>query len=405
MLDNLATIDWANLSHAYGPAADVPDQIRALASADQDARRAAMDALYGNIWHQGTVYEATAYAVPFLIELAQLPAVADRDAILVLLCHLANGHSYLDVHQHLPIFKEVCIDRMDPTVFEAELEHELAGVDSARAAVRQGIPIYTQLLHDPDPGVRVAAAYLLAAFAGDDPTIARHLYTQLTRETHTTAQAGLILALGVSTAPDAAFQELLETYIEPEAEPLVRLVAAMALARLCGSQTPPAAVDVLIGMLAPPQTVAAAYRQLPWAENDVVGDVSATLRYLSWEQAQAALPILLNTFQALEMESRKQQLSVAALKMVELAGTLLHLAFHGRPLGHPATAEALTTDQHRVLTAIAGSDGMWLFIINAQYVMEAFALPTERERLQRFLDGEGIAADEEFVPALRRRRQ
>ena len=32
MLENLDRIDWGKLSHAYGPATDVPDQLLALAS-------------------------------------------------------------------------------------------------------------------------------------------------------------------------------------------------------------------------------------------------------------------------------------------------------------------------------------------------------------------------------------
>jgi hypothetical protein len=75
MLENLDTIDWRNLQHAYGPATDVPDLIRALASHDEEVRQSAMYELYGTIWHQDTIYEATAYAVPFLIELLESDSV------------------------------------------------------------------------------------------------------------------------------------------------------------------------------------------------------------------------------------------------------------------------------------------------------------------------------------------
>jgi hypothetical protein len=33
-MDDLATVDWGSLTHAYGSAEDIPDQLRALASAD-----------------------------------------------------------------------------------------------------------------------------------------------------------------------------------------------------------------------------------------------------------------------------------------------------------------------------------------------------------------------------------
>ena len=61
MLDDLVRVDWAGLTHAYGPADDLPGLLRGLAQGDDDA----LYELYGNIWHQGTVYPATAYAVTY----------------------------------------------------------------------------------------------------------------------------------------------------------------------------------------------------------------------------------------------------------------------------------------------------------------------------------------------------
>ncbi len=98
MLDTLDQIDWRALSHAYGEADDVPELLRKLARGDEQTRQDALYSLYGSTYHQGTVYQATAYAVPFLIEMLQSEAVAGRNDILVLLVHLASGHSYWDVH-------------------------------------------------------------------------------------------------------------------------------------------------------------------------------------------------------------------------------------------------------------------------------------------------------------------
>ena len=36
MLEGLSNVDWAKLEHAYGPAEDVPDLIRALDSSVED---------------------------------------------------------------------------------------------------------------------------------------------------------------------------------------------------------------------------------------------------------------------------------------------------------------------------------------------------------------------------------
>src|SRR5215471_2299857 len=104
LLEKLDDVKWVELTHAYGPAGDVPGLIRDLSSHDPRDRQQAMHALYGNIWHQGTVYQASAHAVPFLAELLRSDDVPDKDEILLLLRALANGHSYIDVHQHGSLF-------------------------------------------------------------------------------------------------------------------------------------------------------------------------------------------------------------------------------------------------------------------------------------------------------------
>jgi hypothetical protein len=92
VLEWLERVDWLSLTHAYGPAGDVPGFIRGLAAADPGVRSGARHALYGNVFHQGTRYEASSYALPFLIELACERAVPDRDELLRLIAHLAVGY-------------------------------------------------------------------------------------------------------------------------------------------------------------------------------------------------------------------------------------------------------------------------------------------------------------------------
>ncbi|GIE37012.1 hypothetical protein Ait01nite_100570 [Actinoplanes italicus] len=94
MLNDLGAVDWSGLEHAYGAADDVPGLLRDLA----DGSNGALATLYGNIWHQGTVYEATGHAVPFLVRILDLPA-ADPGAVLGLLASIAEGTSYHAVHR------------------------------------------------------------------------------------------------------------------------------------------------------------------------------------------------------------------------------------------------------------------------------------------------------------------
>ncbi|MFH8337073.1 hypothetical protein [Streptomyces sp. AM6-12] len=72
-LSGLDAVDWSALTHACGPADDVPGLLRALCSPEAEQRHKALDALYGNTFHQGSRYPATAAAVPFLVRMGAVP--------------------------------------------------------------------------------------------------------------------------------------------------------------------------------------------------------------------------------------------------------------------------------------------------------------------------------------------
>jgi hypothetical protein len=152
VLDTLNTIDWSKISHAYGPASDLPDMLRALASGDTKQRQEALWELHGNIWHQGTVYEATAYAVPFLLELVEKNH-ADSLEVLALLALIANGSSYLAVHGNSL--------KLSESEYQARLAQELDWVARAGKAVASGSQLFMSFLAGKDPKLREMGAFLL----------------------------------------------------------------------------------------------------------------------------------------------------------------------------------------------------------------------------------------------------
>jgi hypothetical protein len=91
VMDDLATVDWGSLTHAYGSAEDLPDQLRALASADPSTRARAYEELDSRVCHQGSRFEASAHVAPFLVDLAGAPTTPDRPGVLRLLAALAIG--------------------------------------------------------------------------------------------------------------------------------------------------------------------------------------------------------------------------------------------------------------------------------------------------------------------------
>ncbi|MGW7612552.1 hypothetical protein ACWGKW_35940 [Streptomyces sp. NPDC054766] len=138
----LDDVRWSDLAHAYGPAEDVPELIRALYEDDEEAADEAVYELYGNIHHQGTIYQASAPAVPFLAH-AVLHAPGKRDELLMLLAVLADH---------------------DPAA--VELPH-WPGSDSAAvcAELCEVLPELLPCLTDPERGVRRAALRMVAAVA------------------------------------------------------------------------------------------------------------------------------------------------------------------------------------------------------------------------------------------------
>ncbi|MDY3561389.1 HEAT repeat domain-containing protein [Gemmata sp. JC673] len=166
MLDGLDAVGWSSLTHAYGEATDVPELLRALASPDPQEREEASDELLGNIWHQGTVYPASAAAVPFLYELLTAPEVQDKSAIALLLACVATGAGYLEVHAAGPVDEPVWRDILSKQgkTLERELEREAAEVGNVRRAASVGLRHLLPYLNDPDEEVRQVVATALGRY-------------------------------------------------------------------------------------------------------------------------------------------------------------------------------------------------------------------------------------------------
>jgi DNA-binding transcriptional ArsR family regulator len=182
-------IDWSKLRGPYGTSEDVADALRDLWSVDSATRAEAVSFLQENLWHQRTVYEVTAPAVPFLADAALGDVVGrdDRIWLVLLLAWIADGTSYLDVHQGL----------IDGAIDRDELARELEWVRDARAAVRARLADFLRYLdEEDDPSVRVALAQLSAQFPEDGEESRPRLQRLVVAETDDLRRLVLQLALG-----------------------------------------------------------------------------------------------------------------------------------------------------------------------------------------------------------------
>lgn len=164
----LNTIDWTSLRHAHGVATDVPAMLQALLSDDADVRDQACAELHETVWHQGTVYSASAVVVPLLGELLARPDLQDRGCVVSLLCCIATGEGW--VRYGLRVDGEETLRRRyerQGRSLEAEQAQERAAMAAIHRGVAEVLPLLLPFLADRD-GLGPLVAETLAHFPEDD---------------------------------------------------------------------------------------------------------------------------------------------------------------------------------------------------------------------------------------------
>ncbi|WP_405817557.1 hypothetical protein OG241_23470 [Streptomyces sp. NBC_01390] len=202
VLADLDQMDWSRLRHAYGSAEDVPALLRDLASAVEETAAEAEQELWSSIVHQGTVYTATAVAVPFL---ARLVVEGVRQSALV---------------------------GMLGVIAESVDEHDLPVPGAARRAVADHLGLLLPLLADNDREVRRTTVWTVAqcrSAAGPDARTA--LRARWAAESDPAVRADVLTACALLD-PDAA-EELCSAVLAGN-EPAPVQVAALLVTADCG---------------------------------------------------------------------------------------------------------------------------------------------------------------------------
>jgi hypothetical protein len=250
----LDDLDWAAMSHAYGPATEVPGLLRGLVSDDPAAREVALDGMYGAVHHQGDVYDCTIASIPFLLEAAAKRSLPGRGAVLELLASIGGvgPHEWGETAEAAGV----------------ELDEAAAALHAAAGdAVGAACPLYLELLADADPEVRRAAPLALLACWDDARRAFAALRERLAVETDPAARASIVAAAGrlgrrvaAGVDPDAV-RAWLAGLVAGPGDPAFRLAATAELVR-CGpaaltAGVVPAAAELLRA------TYAAATRPTP----------------------------------------------------------------------------------------------------------------------------------------------
>ncbi|MEV0318473.1 HEAT repeat domain-containing protein [Streptomyces sp. NPDC050658] len=231
-------IDWASMVHAYGDASDVPRLLRDLASADPAERDTALDGMYGAVHHQGDVYDSTVACLPFLFDLVADTSVADRGALVELLCSIA-GEEDPDPEEIGGLFED-----------EEEDAAWVANFLTASATVRGRAEFFLERLADPDPGLREVIPGALVHLHDDPVRVFAALRGRMAMEEEAEVVRSLVRAIGVlgtRHTPSLGAEAgacLRDVISSGTADPELRLTVLAQLARCAPGQLPQDCVDI-----------------------------------------------------------------------------------------------------------------------------------------------------------------
>lgn len=161
-LDELDAQDWSQVMAANGPTEEVPGLLRQVLDDDAANRAAALEQLWGTVWHQGTVYECTPLAVPFLVRVATNPTGDDqtRAQVALLLTSVTTATSFVlpgERQMRLPVWLREPGEAAFGRDLAVESRDVVAACAATLAAAVTGAPTAT----------RVCLVAVLAAVSAD----------------------------------------------------------------------------------------------------------------------------------------------------------------------------------------------------------------------------------------------
>ena len=316
---------------------------------EEAARTRAGRSLWATLWHQGEVYEATACAAPFLLEVLSRGPSEGRAWLLFYLSALATGEGASEVH--------------------------VARGVSVRDAVMSGRGIFTSLLTDEDPEVRMNAAHLLGVGEESLLLVQGELERARALDGDERVRATALLAMCRLSAGWPRAREAFESSFFDDSSALVRWCAAREWARADAASTPGGVADVLASALFAPAAIERSWASTPWARGQVVAESAVAMARLGGERARVYV------------EELGVAMSVAEpIGAIDIAESLVLIAFEGHPPLEPFTQ--LTGLQRRVIEELAACDRPWTFNGNMAEMLRFYHLPARRNLLRAFITGE-----------------
>lgn len=367
MFEELNAIPWAELSHAYGSAEEVPVWLRQLTSDDEQVRQQAMGKLGSSIYHQGSLYPATAYAVPYLIALLQEPTVQGKEAILGLLNAIVNTYP---------------LDEQMWSVYIGAWGGMSGHIpyQDCHAAIEAAIPVYIALLEAPILILRLEAANILTRFPERAQELWPVLLAALEREPTEAGRADLVLALGrLARRLPEKLAFFLERFQADQSE-LGVFAAALVVVQMAKETTPEDVAQFLIRVMLQPPASLDLYLRLPCGGTYPWSTSLWALANLGRARLTPLVSVVVEHLQQIRN-------TYGALAL--FARLLLFIVFddhpeRGRP---PRAAEALTEAQRHLLLVLLEQEQIW-HDGNLLSLFRAYGLPGDRKQMAAYLGQE-----------------
>ncbi|MFE3073351.1 HEAT repeat domain-containing protein [Streptomyces sp. NPDC059247] len=241
MIDNVENTDWASMTHAYGPAHEVPEWLNGMVSPDPRIRDRAFEGFYGAVHHQGDVYTCTVATLPFLFAIADDPGIPDRGSVLHLLLSIGRHAA-----EHVGLDDDIVVHDLDG---EESTAHR-----DALALMREHAETFVSHAGDTDLQVRMAAIPGLALFLEDASQAIEVLRGRLTAARDTAERFLVVetiaeLALRLPSAQVPAREWLAALADGAGADADVRLASLVHRARCVPESVDDTTVPAVIGLL------------------------------------------------------------------------------------------------------------------------------------------------------------
>lgn len=384
LLREIDEIPWADLHHAYGPATDVPDLLRALMTPEEASsalkkaakknKRSLFDhvtwELWGNVFHQGSVWQVTAATVPLFAAILRDgpddPAL--KEFLITYLHNLALGYPE-DLFPDLPNPNEAfapVAGIQDPggePDYSADDNRYLIWVRDSYEAVERQIDIVMPYLDAVDDRVAEAAIALCASF----PRCAKQTVPSLRRLASEGGRRGANAAISLAVLEGSDARQLAETIAaSPD-----RLTAVLGACAAVLADTDSVSPEILTTLTAPLDEIAKVESAHASSLSTLVGRCLMQLGMGYRDRAAAGVC---------------QQLANAnPLESVSLTNSLLVLVFGGQA---PQSPTNLSATQRNALEAIRDYGAFTVsgnIFANYTSLLAEWGLPQSAEEIDAWL--------------------